>query len=1208
MKNVKLWGAVVVTLLLGSVILGSLRTQWMGRQAPAATLTPVYLPFVQDASTPGPTSTSTATSTPMPTSTPYPTVAIGVPGEREGQRPDERPDLSVAVIIVDPSYPTAGEPVLVEVVIANAASAAVPNTLVTLAVDGEPLATQRVDLLPVADTSLRFTWAAGDAGVHTLIAVVDPNQELVERNLADNSLAQDVAVAPPAQGADLTVTGLELDLAPLAASVEAIGPARLRAQVQNNGSSPVEVPVVFTAGTTVLATILAGPLAPGAVTAVEIPVAVAPDSTQFAVEVNPRFRGQESNPADNVKSVDLRPDVDLQIDSLSVAGALVESGLPRQVTVSFRILNVGRDPITQSFRTRIFPGDTQPDPNDDVSFNLAEYILTSEGLPAGASIYAARTVVLPTGVDQFEASVEVDIDNNVDEASENNNVATALYSNPAPNVGRWISIGPRRMTDSGRHGYPWPDSTGRLSAIAIVPNDPNTIYVGAKSSGVWKTTNGGATWRSLTDSLPTLSVAALALDPANANRVFMVSGNDGVFRSSDGGTSWSQISTTNLNAIVHGGKLLISPANSNLLFVVTSAGVQRSTDGGVTWTLVLGGGSATGLVMDPANSSRLYAALYHETSNATAGIYLSTNSGASWSKLQGCPGAGLPAATAKVRITLAMSGNKLFTGYRSSSQFRLFRTLNQTCTVPVPGGTQVEPQWEQGWQTSTDHGVLWSGLYADPTNTQFLYMGGTDFWRSTDGGTTFTRSSGYNTANGSAHADHHAFAVDPANAAIIYSLNDGGIYRSTNRGQPGSWVFIGEGLLNGEFYDHAVSYTEPDLVIGGTQDNGTLIYDGSSTVWKMIAGGDGATVDIDPSDAQVLLAMNQYADSIKRSTNGGASMQGIAAGLPTGAVCFNLHFQVHPTTPTTVLASCSHTCTSSGCQGGLWRTTNPGSPWSVIFSLSSGRVTRSAVDGSVNLYYAGTSNGRLFAGPNGANWQEVFVSPAGAAAVVDIDVDLNDPQRIFLALSRTGNGRIFLLRRASAQPTSMTALDITSDLPTSLRVNSLAVDRMQTFVIFAGTDKGVYRGRSSDNGATWHWTPYTNGMPAVTDIRDLEVHPTTGVLRAATHGRGVYEVNTDDPIGSLLAAEGKLTFLRVHDVGTAYGPPSDRIDGEIIIQLDSLPGRAFGFQLRTDANEFTHKGMLDVLRDAFTHDTRIRVDYIRTGLRNGRILRVMQLP
>jgi hypothetical protein len=153
----------------------------------------------------------------------------------------------------------------------------------------------------------------------------------------------------------------------------------------------------------------------------------------------------------------------------------------------------------------------------------------------------------------------------------------------------------------------------------------------------------------------------------------------------------------------------------------------------------------------------------------------------------------------------------------------------------------------------------------------------------------------------------------------------------------------------------------------------------------------------------------------------------------------------------------------------------------------------------------------------------------------------------------------------------------------------------------------VYRGRSIDGGKTWFWVAYANGLPPA-DVRDLEVHPGTGVMRAATYGRSAYEVHTDAPIGSLLAAQGKLTFLRVHDVGTGFGPPIDSIDGEVVARLDSDPRKAFGFQLRKDAGEADHRGMLDVLRDGFTSSRLVRIEYVRTGLRHGRIVRVVHLP
>jgi hypothetical protein len=166
---------------------------------------------------------------------------------------------------------------------------------------------------------------------------------------------------------------------------------------------------------------------------------------------------------------------------------------------------------------------------------------------------------------------------------------------------------------------------------------------------------------------------------------------------------------------------------------------------------------------------------------------------------------------------------------------------------------------------------------------------------------------------------------------------------------------------------------------------------------------------------------------------------------------------------------------------------------------------------------------------------------------------------------------------------------------------------MAPFTVYVGTNVGVYRGISSNQGATWNWSFYNNGLPLAI-ISSLNVHPTTGVMLATTFGRSAYVVNTDWPIGTLANAEGRITFLRVHDLGTGFGPPSDFLDVEVVVALDTLPGRAFGFQLRADGEEFAAHGMLDLLRDAFSRNSRVSIDYTRTGLRNGLILRVADLP
>jgi photosystem II stability/assembly factor-like uncharacterized protein len=662
-----------------------------------------------------------------------------------------------------------------------------------------------------------------------------------------------------------------------------------------------------------------------------------------------------------------------------------------------------------------------------------------------------------------------------------------------------ISIGPTRINDD-RLG-----AVGKLFSMAIDPTDTSTMYVGSGASGVWKTTDGGNSWAPVADSLPTLEIAAIAIDSSNSSRIYVVTAHNGVFRSDNAGNSWTLIYGNDLNAEVPWGTLLINPANTNVLYLTSSDGIYRSSDGGMNWQIsketpiISGGGpepaSATDLVMDPSNPSILYAAIGKD------GIYKTTDGGitgdASWTRL----GDSLADST-YIRLALRReTPNVLYALY-------ILKDLG-------PPPTKVLKLFR-----TTDGGASWSlvsipDFYGAPiavtpinqdVNQDIVYIGGLsgrvddspEFHRSIDGGQTFSVVT-------DPHVDHHRIVLDPVSPNTIYTLCDGGIYKSINNGALGSWSFLGNGLANVEFYDIANSVTNPNLVIGGTQDNGTIKYDGNSRIWNQFYDGDGSTVAIDPTNDQILYFMNQDAFSITRSFDGGNSKTRIGLPVPEHT-CNNLHFQVHPSITTILLASC----------GSLWRSTTQGSSWSQIFSPSTGAIVRSAVDPSVDLYYAGSNQGVLFAAPSGENWQNVFNHPT-SRKITDIEVDPQDPNTLYVSFSGTdavGNNRIFRLTRSSPAPTTMTAHDITSFLNTTMKlpfdriVQTLSIDRNRPLTVYAGTNKGLYRGHSEDGGTTWSWILYGSEM-SLADIRDLEIHPTTSIMRVGTFGRGAYQINID---------------------------------------------------------------------------------------------------
>lgn len=1110
------------------------------------------------------------------------------PGEvPEGLRPDQRADLKVVQISTTPVYPVPGESVDVRVEVHSSSRTGMREVadridVALLANDG--LETRQVDIKPDTTARLSFSWVATVPGLNGITAVADPEEKLVERGRADNTYTKEVVVAPrPPAEADFVVTDIHVISLPERPMVP-------RVTVMNQGTSEGSAPLVVTADEAVVMRELIGPLAPGE--SVTKDVSYPGDVTLGVVSanVNPRFAEFESNPADNLLSLDIRRNVDLAVEKLSVTALQGEAGQTPQVTISFRVRNVGYFPIPTPFRTRINGARIDPVFSTDV---------LTPALDVDQAVYISKTVNFTS----FTLSVEADVTQVLQESNRSNNFLSSSFNLENPDVGQWISIGPRQLA-SGL------GATGRLMTMAIDPGDALTMYVGSRTgagglpggSGIWKTVNGGDNWQPIGESLPSLAINALAVDPNVSSRIYAVTStagsyetvnSRGVFRSEDGGVSWIQVSDRELRPLGNAGaRLLIDPDETNRLILPSMDGVYRSEDYGESWNLVLDEGAANSLTMDPTNSAHLIAGIRNDNALDRTGIYESYSSGDNWSTdpLTGCPGDDLPdSVTENTNIRVAMSANQLFTSYKSgrdsSECFTVYRTSGISCKV----GTRTENYWEQGWKKCCSR-CLWSGLYADPNDDKILYATGVKFWVSRDGGNSFKIEAG-----SQPHADHHDFAINPQNSQVIYTAGDGGLYRSSDRGKEGTWAFIANGITNVEFYDIADAHTQPDLLIGGTQDNGTVKYSGQGSLWSHIKGGDGATVDIAPDNADVMYAMHQYADQISGSTNGGDNFDK-DVGLPISwdpsrdpAPCPNLHYQIHPGNTSILLASCQY----KG-QGSLWRKPSSDEEWSVIYTPPSGHIVRTAVDPTTDLYYAGASDGRVHAGTAGSSFEEIFHQAANAG-VRDIEIDAEDPAVIYVAFGGTGTGRIQRLQRASSAPTSadVTSQDITGNLQRGLDVRAIGVDRWSQFTIYAATNRGVYRGRSADGGTNWIWTPYNSGLPAAVDVKDIHMHPTTGVMRIATLGRGAYKVDTAPPLGSILSVEGHIVLLRIHDVGTGYGSPGDFLDAEVIVRIDSAPEKAFGFKLRSEeANEKdVQSEMLDTLRKAFNRGRPVHINY-----------------
>ncbi len=528
--------------------------------------------------------------------------------------------------------------------------------------------------------------------------------------------------------------------------------------------------------------------------------------------------------------------------------------------------------------------------------------------------------------------------------------------------------------------------------------------------------------------------------------------------------------------------------------------------------------------MDPRDPDVLYAGILGN------GVYKTTTGGANgdsdWQLQTQAP---LPANPPPIRGPLLAISHPVSDAHETV--YALY---------PNASGTGI------GWDLyRTTDGTTWSGpLYsciggasgclfvvvaADPANNDLVFIGGPLLYISEIGVTPFTPVPPVENDRqpASPHGDYWELAFDPTNSQYVFAGTDGGIYRSTNHGLTDSWSFIGDGISNVEMYDLAQAATQRNRLIAGTQDNGNILYSGSP-VWDhippdQIQGGDGAAVAIDPTNSDIFYAMGQLQDSLGQSLNGGqTAFLPFAAGLPLSpgnggtvtCAMYNstFHLQVHPTAPTTLLASCNS----------LYRTTTNISPgnWSPLFNppATAGRVVRSAIDAGSDLYYVGTNAGHVFAVPgDGSPWQDILSHPDGQN-VSDIKVNPAHPDAIYVSFApaftvdrpcaaTAGQSRIYHLNRGSPLPNpTFSSTDITGNLQsTRLCVNSIAIDPHIPRTLYAATNRGVYRGRSNATGGPWVWEPYNNGMP-LADVRDLEVHPATGNIDAATYGRSAFEL------------------------------------------------------------------------------------------------------
>ncbi len=649
------------------------------------------------------------------------------------------------------------------------------------------------------------------------------------------------------------------------------------------------------------------------------------------------------------------------------------------------------------------------------------------------------------------------------------------------NNGNWVSVGP----DQTRGGYA---GLGRINCVAFSPVDTSTLYVGAASGGVWKTTDLGAHWTPLGDFNMALGVADILVENHGGQDIVFLGTGDkdhwdtysiGVLKSTDGGQTWQ---TTGLTwkytdyAMVY--RILKDPDDDNILYVSTNKGLYKTTDGGTTFNRI-DLHHFREIEFQPGSNTNMVAG------DSWGGIFYSTDAGNSWTQVVdksnasgGRVAIAVSADSANVVYGLIANSdnNGLLGVYRSRDYGHTFslvqdsiNLLGWNCSGSDKGG--------QGWYDLV--------LVADPHDANTIYVGGVNNWTSNDGGKTWHLANHWSSTCGNqndiVHADKHYMAFQPGTDAL-FECNDGGIYK-TNDGK--KWTDLTSGMAISQIYRLSASVLVPDEVITGLQDNGTkLLYSGT---WTDVMGGDGMDCQIDYTVDSI-----QYGEtpngSIERTLDRWKHSKSITSGL-TGKGAWVTPYLLDPKDPKTLYV---------GYQD-VFKSTDRGDSWTKLSNWGGKSLHSLAVAPSNTKYiYAATYSVIYRSTDGGLTWQNITANlPVNYASIKYITVKNDDPNTVWVAMGgfnalgvfKTVNGGLSWENISTGLP----------EIPVNCIIQNTA--KKDTVELYAGTDLGVFVQQGLSR-----WIPFNGNLPKVI-VNDLDIQYDgngSGKLYAASFGRGLW--------------------------------------------------------------------------------------------------------
>lgn len=655
-------------------------------------------------------------------------------------------------------------------------------------------------------------------------------------------------------------------------------------------------------------------------------------------------------------------------------------------------------------------------------------------------------------------------------------------------AGNWVNMGPSLIPNPGPAGYL---GLGRLNVIAFHPTDPNTLYAGAPSGGLWMSNDAGLSWISHTDTMPTLGISAIAVDYSNPQMILMGTGDRdagdapgmGIFKSLDGGVSWAPSKTGMDNKTV--GKIIQHPGNPAIFLAATNGGIYKSTNGGASWQNVKSG-NFKDISFKPGNPDIVYAA-------SGADFYRSSNNGNSFVQIS----AGLTSGQRGViAVTPANPDYVYFMQSNGSSGFKgLYRSTDSGLTFSTRSTGPNIMDWSCDGSGSGGQAWYDLALAADPVNPEIIFAGGVNVWKSSNGGTSWAiNSHWYGGCNVPAvHADCHWLGYNPINNTL-YAGNDGGCYFTTNGGT--NWTDRTEGMTIGQIYKIGQSQTVKDKVINGFQDNGTYTHNADG--WYATGGGDGMECAVDYENAAYTYHTIYYGDIFRKINNTGEVK---IAGEGTNGITESGAW----VTPF-ILNKADHKGMFVGYKN-IWRSGNViNNPvyWTKISNSLAGSNSADMSDleqstANPNILYAARSDNKFFRSDNclatNPEWTNISSNLPVSGTCTDITTHPADENIVYVTL----NKNVY-----KSTNKGQTWTNITGNLP-SINLNAIIYYKNAQEGLYVGTDAGVYY---KDAGMT-DWIHFSNGLPANGRITELDIYYdndsiSADVIRASTYGRGLW--------------------------------------------------------------------------------------------------------